>query len=164
MQYFSNETPSKFERLLVKFLKFRQIVQDTKLYLRRFYLTPTWRWLPFRIFLHHILLSDTDLAMHDHPASFITLPLKNSYLEFYKRNNEIQLRVLKAGSLAFNKAEHTHRLQLIKDVWTLVIWFKPRRIWGFHDPVRGFVPWRKYLNKEDKTLYPDYPEDYPYSD
>src|SRR5262245_27320122 len=75
----------RFEQLMMKVFRYRDITKLVdvagvfhvgpnggpeparvkSLYLRRFYLTP--RFLPVRIFLHHIARSDDDRDRHDHP-------------------------------------------------------------------------------------------------
>lgn len=88
---------SIIERLLMKLLPYFDIAKtldgEKVVYLRRFYL---FRSQPFNLFLHHILRSDDDPDPHDHPWSFLSLVLKNGYLDepflFFtsKRNPFIQ--------------------------------------------------------------------------
>lgn len=168
-KWFPNEKPGILERILVKIFSVRLIPQDGELYIRRIYLSPLWNWLPKRIFLHHIFMSDRDGAPHDHAFGFRTFPITNWYREIIQTNSFenwsgprhpiFKERILRVGQSAYNPATHIHRLILNKPMWTLVIADKPSRNWGFHDTWRGFVPWRKYLNMEDKAVYKDYDED-----
>lgn len=161
-----NEAPSLIEKALVKIFRVRVIFKEAGLYLRRFYLTPRWRWLPFKVFLHHIKISDDARACHDHPWAFITRMLKGIYTEYIQANsfrdsnlveNPILIRrVVKAGDTIRNSINHIHRVQVDEDVWTLVIVGKAKRMWGFHVPHVGFIPWREYLKTPDAL---DYPED-----
>lgn len=169
-RWYPNDKPGFVEKLLVKIFPVRLIPQGNKLYIRRIYLSPLWNWLPKRIFLHHLMMSDFDIAFHDHAMNFRTIMLsKAGYHEAIQTNSfenyrgmrfpHIIERVLNRFDTVFNKAEHIHKLTLTKPVWTLVIASKPRRVWGFHDVFRGFVPWRKFLNMEDTEKFKDYDED-----
>jgi hypothetical protein len=168
-KWYPNDNPGWIERLLVRIFKVRLIPQGNNLYIRRIYLSPLWKWLPKRIFLHHLMMSDSDSALHDHAWDFKTRILTHEYHEYIQTNSfenytgmrfpHIVERTLKAGDSAFNKAEHIHRVVLKQPVWTLVIASKPRRVWGFHDVYRGFVPWRKFLHMEDTVKFKDYDED-----
>ena len=53
------ECPESFVKLLCWALRTREIHKPEGLYLRRFYLSPRWSWLPFQIFLHNIRLDDS---------------------------------------------------------------------------------------------------------
>lgn len=155
--------------------KFRDDVDA--LYLRRFYLSPRWlaRFLerrpwwkgPTKIFLHRIVRSDDDRDPHDHPWAFASLILIGSYRErilkgwirqclltsphFGPWEPRYHERVTRPGMLLRNKAEHTHRVEIIKPVWSLVFAWPARRVWGFttqdDTPEKAplWVPWRKYL-------------------
>jgi hypothetical protein len=169
-RWFYNEKPGIIERILVKLFRVRIIISvaelGTKIYLRRFYLSPRWRWLPFRIFLHHIFLSDKRV-LHSHPWSFISLLLSGSYKEIIQDGftaigkHKVELtvdRFVKAGALLLNPLTHIHRLELTKPMWTLVFASKAKQMWGFYPPEKNyqFVPWREYLNVPNAE---DYPED-----
>lgn len=150
----------------------RKFVRDVNaLYLRRFYVSPRWlaAWLekrpnwnhPSKIFLHHILRSDDDRDPHTHPWRFVSVILWGSYRErilWYWRRREgsawepvYRERVARIGSILRNTATHTHRVEIIKPVWSLVFAWPARRVWGFwtqkNDEARTpvHVPWRTYL-------------------
>lgn len=53
-------------------------VQVESLYLRRWYIVNFWF---FRIFVHKIARSDDDPDPHDHPWSFLSIILKNGYVD-----------------------------------------------------------------------------------
>lgn len=67
-------------------------------------------------------------------------------------------------SIRFYRAEHTHRVEIIRPVWSLVIARRPRRAWGFWTKERAengvlvdkWTPADVFLN--DPTVY-DWPED-----
>ncbi len=163
-----------FENLLRAVFKTREIHKPEGLYLRRFYLSPRVRWLPFQIFLHHILLDD-DRHLHDHPWDFVSVILRGGYREDYvcrgtslptctEHCKERLMRNAMAGSILVNRAEHTHRVEIIKPVWSLVIARRPRRKWGFWTdgkdqngaPVAVWTPADKFL--KDPHVY-DHAED-----
>lgn len=120
-------------------------------YLLRWYLIPRNGFL--NIYLHKFLRDDDDRALHDHPWWFISFVLKGGYLEHIDSGKGI---VRKRWSLAFRKAEHRHRVELLPDksgdsipCWTLIVTGPKRREWGFWCP-RGFVPWHQFVAPHDK--------------
>lgn len=114
-------------------------------YLIRRYLIPRNRFL--NVYLHKFLRSDDDRALHDHPWWFVSIILKGGYLEWTP--NE-QFGIRRAPSIAFRRAEHTHRVELFSDTkgglkpcWTIIITGKKAREWGFHCP-QGFRVWEHF--------------------
>lgn len=117
-----------------------------------------------RVYLHQILLSDDDRALHDHPWDFKTILLSGGYYEEIPAgwNN---LRRSAHGALVGtmetkkifhprfsvirHKAEDLHRIDLPdgKPVWTLFIAGNKSREWGFMSP-KGWVHWREYINEK----------------
>lgn len=99
---------------------------DNNDYLRRWRILET-PW--FGIFVHRILRSDTDRDLHDHPWNFITVILSGEYHE--EVNGVGNVRVCKAPCLIRHRAEDSHRVTIIKPVWTLFFIGPKRRQWGF---------------------------------
>lgn len=95
---------------------------------------------PISVFLHHLMQSDEDRALHDHPWSFITILLSGGYWEYTQSERLWRKR----WSILFRPAEWQHRLELPKPTWTLVIKFRSRREWGFIMK-DGWVKWNDYL-------------------
>lgn len=126
------------DRILCALFPRRDIVTDGDLYLRRWFLTP--RSWPWRIFIHHIMRSDRDRHLHDHPWDFSTLIVNGSYLEHLPHGT----RIARPGMILHNKAEHTHRIELQRPMWTVLFVGRPRRVWGFHTEA-GWVDYRTYL-------------------
>ncbi len=166
-RFFPNEQPGIIERLLCLVFRVRIIPVGLNLYLRRIYLSPRWKWLPKKLFLHHIFFSDNRNALHSHPWEFLTIPLSNWYKEIFqtklysigKHNvQETSERIVKRGQIVNNPLEHVHRLELTKPMWTFVIVGKAKQMWGFYPPEKDytFVPWREYLQVPNAE---DYPED-----
>ncbi len=122
------------------------ILQQGKPYIRRWWIIPRNR--VFNIYLHHILRSDDDRALHDHPWWNLSIILKAGYLELMP--NEIKRR--KAGQFVFRRATAAHRLALYietdseKEIpcWSLFITGPRLREWGFLCP-KGWVMWRDFL-------------------
>lgn len=116
---------------------------DGRLYMRRWWLMPRWflkesskgvltprAWLPFSIRLHHIVLPDADMHLHDHPFNFRTFVLRGWYAEENIFGNAF---VLESGRTARRAANEFHRIADVSSggVWTL--FFMGRRVndWGF---------------------------------
>lgn len=137
------------------------------LYLRRFYLTPRIPFFNVRFFLHHILRSDDDTWPHDHPWRFVTLILAGKYIEHVFHPTTIRewatkkVRVLSherhatPGTVLRNQATHTHKLEIVRPVWSLVLAGAGERDWGFWvmdgtGPDR-WVQWEEYLDIKKGT-------------
>lgn len=151
---------------------------------------PTWGYVAFQrarsrsrlyqwltkhvaIRLHHVLRSDTDRHLHDHPAWNISIVLKGGYWEevpacaqrwnllvtddpqcFGVDACEVTRRVWRGpGSIVFRRASDRHRLVLPsgQTSWSIFIVGRKTQSWGFYTAV-GKVPWRKYLGIETETV------------
>lgn len=130
----------------------RDIAKGDELYMRRFFLTPPGRG-PRQVFLHHILRDDDDRALHCHPWGFTSFILAGGYVEHLPGG---MWQAHYAGAVLRRRATHAHRVVIIKPVWSLVVAGPAERVWGFHDPERGWTDWRTYLGLPDA---PDWPED-----
>lgn len=121
-------------------------------YMHRWILETPW----FTIRLHHILRSDEDRALHDHPWDFVSLILWGGYTEvtqWYSPKGVDGLsgprydyfyRRFGPGNIIRRKASDLHRLELPegKTAWTLVFTGPTLRSWGFHIPFEGWIPWK----------------------
>lgn len=101
-------------------------------YLRRYYLVRN-EW--FKIYVHHILRSDEDEELHDHPWDFVSFLLWGYYLEWLPSKAIFWPQF----SIIRHKAEDAHRLELQEPAWTLVFVGKKRRDWGFFT-ADGWLP------------------------
>lgn len=133
------------------------------------------RFPRFGIYLHHMLRSDYDRALHDHPWPFISFVLAGGYTEVHDQTIDgKQVRVEhKPGSILLRPAEWRHRFVLkgladpnatqdrFRDAWTLVIVGRRQRKWGFFLPT-GWCWWRQHDDGKnicsDEILY-DYNSD-----
>ena len=153
------------EKILLKLFRHTDIVKKVdgkdELYLRRFFIFSR-RW--GGIYLHKICRPDDDPDPHNHPWSFITLILSGGYWDeswvigggtglFWRKKQP--LKYCAPGGFYSRKAEHIHRVRLIKKddgsyrhAWTLVFRGRIRRKWEFITET-GPVYWRKYLNVWD---------------
>lgn len=134
------------------------------LYLRRFYLTPRIPLLNVRFFLHHILRSDDDKWPHDHPWPFTSLILAGKYIEhvFYpnpyrpgRRERLGRENHATRGTILRNPAEHAHKIEIVRPVWSLVLAGGGEREWGFWvmdgtGPDK-WVQWEEYLGIKPGT-------------
>ncbi|MDO8421137.1 MAG: hypothetical protein Q7S99_03150 [Parvibaculum sp.] len=101
------------------------------------------------IYLHQILRSDDDTALHDHPWFNISIVLQGFYWEYVAGEYRPKLR--RAGSIVFRRATVAHRLELgdtNTPCWTLFITGPRIREWGFHCP-KGWRPWQEFVDARD---------------
>lgn len=99
------------------------------------------RW--FKVFLHHILRSDEDPDLHDHPWAFVSLVLWSGYLEVLPTG----MRTVRAGDVVRHRATDSHRLILDRPAWTLVLVTGKKRTWGFHTR-SGWMPYGDYFDRK----------------
>ena len=90
------------------------------------------------LYIHHLLRSDHERALHDHPWSFFTWRF-GSYIEHTERGAFRRRRF----SIGWRPASYKHRLQLERPVWTIVLRLRQRGAWGFW-PDGRFVSWQDY--------------------
>ena len=136
-------------------------------YLVRYRLIQTNGWC---VYLHHILRSDGDRELHDHPFDFITILLWGGYFEFQPDNMSwlstcsFQQVSTRRGifSVIRHKAKDPHRLELINDrpAWSLFIRGPRQRDWGFYINNRAWVKHDRYTelklkDKDDKSIQPN---------
>lgn len=113
-------------------------------YLRRWWVIPRNRF--FNIYLHQILKSDDDRALHDHPWINCSVLLHGSYMEVTPKGCFVR----SAPAVVFRRAIASHRLVVRdnKPVWTLFITGPVIRDWGFHCP-KGWRHWKLFVNERD---------------
>lgn len=90
------------------------------------------RWcLNFGIFsirLHKWLSSDDQRYYHNHAWWFITFILSGSYLDITENGEEL----LTFGAIRFRKAEHSHKVKILKSpTWTILLTGPSVNKWGF---------------------------------
>lgn len=97
------------------------------------------------VYLHQILRSDDDRALHDHPWHCTSIILQGELIEVLQDRQQI----LRPGSITSRAADVPHRLVIEGEpVWSLFITGPKIRSWGFHCP-NGWVHWREFTNPDD---------------
>lgn len=119
-------------------------------YLFRWWLIP--RNVVFNVYLHRIVRSDDDRALHDHPWWNLSIILKGAYIEHTIAAGGINRRAVRsAGAIKFRLGKAAHRLELVGvECWTLFITGPRFRAWGFHRPDAGWVHWKNFTASDDK--------------
>jgi len=97
----------------------------------------------FKVCLHHILRSDEDDELHDHPWSFVSLVLWAGYLEVLPAG----ARRVGPGSIVRHRATDAHRLILDRPAWTLIFMTGKKRAWGFHGK-DGWIPYASFFDRK----------------
>lgn len=110
--------------------------QQRGVLLYRYYLLDT-RWLG--IYLHQLMTSDDDRAMHDHPWSFVSWLIGGGYTE----HTPLGVRHHRRFAVLLRPASWIHRLELEQPTWTLVVRFRTVRLWGFFTE-GGWMDYRSY--------------------
>jgi hypothetical protein len=144
-----------FTKMIRKFFLIKEIVsKEGEVHFRRYrvLITP---W--FDIYLHHILKSDQDKDMHDHPFSFKSLILSGAYQEICERHpdfSKLEIKEYLMGDVVSHCGEDIHKISLLTDsVWTLVFASKHYRMWGYRFNKDkhwiDFDTYRRLKNKKD---------------
>lgn len=125
----------------------RQIIRDAEgsPYLIRYFI---WKpeGLKGRIYLHHILRSDRDRALHSHPWNFTSFILWGGYWEHNDSKNPRYSRIwFGAGTTLHRRAKWKHRLELPEGTTAWTLFFTGPKIneWGFF-PDGKFCHHKKY--------------------
>ena len=113
-------------------------------YLRRWWILPRNDYT--NLYLHEILASDDDRALHDHPWASTSFIIDGSYIE-HLPNGESHIRV--AGDVIHRKAEQLHRLEIPEGgkAISLFITGPKERKWGFDCP-NGWVHWKDFVGED----------------
>lgn len=140
-------------RLIKKFVKNKILTKpdltigsENEPYMLRWWLIPRNRY--FNIYLHRILRSDDDRALHDHPWVSLSLILEGEVWEVLPiAPNEISGRLLKAGDIVTRTATSAHRLELLNGAPCMTLFMTGPRVreWGFHCP-KGWRHWREFTD------------------
>jgi hypothetical protein len=117
-------------------------------YLLRWWIIPRNRF--FNIYLHHILRSDDDRALHDHPWWNVSLVVGGGYTECIPtdRTNLVYRKVWRGpSSVVARRPSAAHRLEVPsgKPAVTLFITGPRVREWGFWCP-QGWKPWQRFTS------------------
>lgn len=99
----------------------------------------------FNVYLHKIVRSDDDRALHDHPWWNLSLVLRGGYLECTPRGQKWR----GPGSLVFRAAKALHRLEVGPASWSLFLTGPRFREWGFACP-QGWRRWQEFTAPTNK--------------
>lgn len=117
-------------------------------YLRRWWIVP--RNELCNVYLHEILRSDDDRALHDHPWANTSMLLWGGYTE-HTPDGTFERRT---GDVVTREATALHRLELAAGMRAAVSLFMtgPKvREWGFACP-QGWRHWKDFTSPLDKGL------------
>ncbi len=115
-------------------------------YLRRWWIIP--RNAGCNVYLHEILRSDDDRAMHDHPWSNTSYLLFGSYVEHTPEGRFTRI----AGDIVEREATDLHRLEVIPGECAISLFITGPKVreWGFQCP-QGWVHWEKFTAPGDSS-------------
>lgn len=127
-------------------------------YMHRWWVIPRNAW--FNIYLHKIIRSDDDRALHDHPWLNCSIVLDGGYRETlpvrrrgYRFGDPVAVKVRKPGSVVFRWPSSAHRLVIGDGPCISLFITGPRvRDWGFHAP-QGWVLWKDFVDPDDPGVY-----------
>jgi hypothetical protein len=131
MRFFGSRAGHRFKREIYR--------KPGELYLTRYYIF-TSKWLS--IVVHKFHMSDYPVP-HCHPWNFIAMPLRAGYLEHLPDGTVLNRA---PWCPKFRTANEFHWIQLDSargNCWTLFIYFRRRRDWGFLTK-DGWVPHVEY--------------------
>ena len=121
----------------VSHLEFDEIRHGDELHMRRHFVTNSKQ---MSIRFHHIVRSDDDRDLHDHPWDYASLLIDGTLIEVTP-DDTVEYT---APALIVHRAEDLHRIVLpAGPVWTYVTTGPLVRKWGFLTE-RGWVPWDQY--------------------
>lgn len=122
-------------------------------YMIRWWVIPRNKW--FNIYLHNILKSDRDEALHDHPWINVSLLVHGKYIELTAGEEgpcgQLASAPLGEGELRLRGPSSAHRLVRPDDVDKVVTFFFTGpvwRHWGFLCP-RGWRHWKDFIGYRD---------------
>lgn len=116
-------------------------------YMRRWFIIP--RNALQNVYLHRVLRSDDDRALHDHPWSNVSLLIEGRYREITPEGEFLR----EPGEVIAREATARHRLELIDGPVTSLFLTGPKvRDWGFWCGADGerFVPWEEFVDPDNR--------------
>jgi hypothetical protein len=114
-------------------------------YMLRWWVIPRNRW--FNIYLHEVIRSDDDRALHDHPWVNASILIDGCYFEHKIADGGIhRRRLVRAGDIAMRRAVAAHRLEVIPGKRAISLFITGPRVreWGFHCPEAGWRHWEDF--------------------
>jgi hypothetical protein len=120
-------------------------------YLIRWWVIPRNKWL--NLYLHKIIKSDRDEALHDHPWINCSLVVDGEYEEITILAGGVErISPLSSGQLRLRRPSTAHRLVVRQNepVFTLFATGPVWRHWGFHCP-KGWRHWKDFVGFHDEN-------------
>lgn len=116
-------------------------------YLRRWWVIP--RNEACNVYLHEILRSDDDRALHDHPWANTSMLLDGRYVEHTPDGSFMR----GAGWVGSREATAAHRLEILPGERALSLFITGPKVreWGFICP-QGWTHWRDFTGGEHGEL------------
>lgn len=117
-------------------------------YLLRWYVLPRNEY--GNVYLHSILRSDDDRALHDHPWRNTSVVLEGRYFEHLADGSRHERAVGWSGS---REATDSHRLEVLPGEYARTLFFTGPKVreWGFHCP-HGWRHWEAFTAGEHGEL------------
>jgi hypothetical protein len=118
-----------------------------KPYMRRWWIVP--RTPMCNVYLHEILRSDDDRALHDHPWSNTSMIISGRYIEHTPEGSFLR----EEGWCGSRSADTLHRLEVFPGEKAVTLFFTgpKEREWGFACP-KGWVHWRDFTAGENGEM------------
>ena len=115
-------------------------------YLRRWWVVP--RNEQCNVYLHHIIHSDDDRALHDHPWDNTSMILRGDYVEVTPEGRFFR----QAGDMITRSATDAHRLEVLGPEGCVSLFFTGPKVreWGFHCP-QGWRHWQEFTAVGDSS-------------
>lgn len=116
-------------------------------YLRRWWVIPRNEYM--NLYLHEILHSDDDRAMHDHPFANTSMVISGRYIEHTPDGSFER----KAGDVVNRPADALHRLEILPGERAVSLFMTGPKVreWGFACP-NGWVHWRDFTGGDNGEL------------
>lgn len=163
-----------------KVMRTAQVIRDANdsPYLIRYFIYKPKNKTAGRIYLHHIIRSDYDRCLHDHPWAFFSIMLWGSYREWTTMEDVIKheginafvfdprwkinmitsfvYRDFKTPTFLHRHANWRHRLELLNGpAWTLVFIGPKVREWGFWQTLEKWCHWKTFDYKRGICAEPE---------
>ena len=120
--------------------RWTDVVLNGDLYLRRLHIIQVPKL--GAIMLHWIKRPDPQPDLHDHPVTFLSIPLRGLYGELICRDGRYDSREIRWWN--FVRAGDCHKIMYVSDNLLTLVFAAPKsREWGFHTAA-GWVSWKDY--------------------
>lgn len=95
------------------------------------------------VYIHHILRSDYDVEMHDHPGDNLSIVLSGTIKEISPEGT----RILRPGDIVSRRATDRHKLKIDEPAITMWIMGERIREWGFWSANGVFTPSTEFFKR-----------------